>query len=190
MKTSTFENRIPMLRRACILAVLPLFGLMYAPGCGFIGGFSDENTPEGDRCNPYTSHNPCKQGAVCAGYPPSSPDPFQPFVLIPFCPEDYCCSATTAADGTLTITSSDPNCQPGCNGGAQAMCTADMDPGACLYADGGTLAAALAADPNGPPGTELLASSAAPSTSSATSSSSSSPTVDAGDAGSGDAGEE
>jgi len=177
MKTSTFEKRIPMLRRACVLAVLLLSGLTYTPGCGFIGGFSDENTPEGDRCNPYTSHNPCKQGAFCSGYPPSAPDQFQPFILIPFCPEDYCCSATAAADGTLTITSFDPNCQPGCNGGAAAMCSATMDPGACLFADGGTLAASLAADNGSPPGSQLL-----PSTSTTSSSSSSATTTqDAGE---------
>jgi len=179
-----------MLPRACVLAVLPLVALLNFAGCGFIGGFSDENTPEGDRCNPYTSHNPCKQGAVCAGYPPSTPDQFQPFVLIPFCPEDYCCSATTSADGTLTITSANPNCQPGCNGGAAAMCAANSDLGACLFADGGTLAAALAADNGMPPGSDLLASSAASSTSSATSgSSSSATTANAGDAGSEDAGD-
>ncbi|HXX67448.1 MAG TPA: hypothetical protein VEK07_09720 [Polyangiaceae bacterium] len=171
-----------MLFRACVLAALPLFALQYLTGCGFIGGFSDENTPEGDRCNPYTSHNPCKQGAVCAGYPPSSPDQFQPYVLIPFCPENYCCSV----DDSLTITSTNPNCQPGCNGGAAAMCAADRDPGACCYADGGTpatLAGCLALDG--------LAVDGGPLSSGGSSSTGSSnlAMVDAGDAGSGDVGD-
>lgn len=167
MKTSTFEKRIPMLPRACVLAALPILAVMYFTGCGFIGGFNDENTPEGDRCNPYQSHNPCKAGAVCAGAPPASPDPFQPFVLIPFCPEDYCCSV----DDNLNITSGDPNCQPGCNGGAASICAADQDPGACLFADGGSLAASEALDNMG-----SSSSSSAMTTTS---------TPDAGDAGDG-----
>lgn len=168
-----------MLPRACVFAALLLFALLYFSGCGFfIGGFSDENTPEGDRCNPYTSHNPCKQGAVCAGYPPSSPDQFQPYVLIPFCPENYCCSV----DDDLNIISTDPNCQPGCNGGAAAMCAADSDPGACCYADGGTpatLAGCLALDGLAVDGGPLDSGSGSSGTT----------TVGAGDAGSGDAGD-
>jgi len=101
-----------------------------------------ELAAEGERCNPYLSHSDCSSGLVCAGYPPSPPNELQPFVLIPFCPENYCCSVNSS----LVITSTNPNCQPGCNGGAAAICAADRDPGACILADGGSLQMALAAD--------------------------------------------
>jgi hypothetical protein len=101
-----------------------------------------ESLAEGNRCNPYLSHSECNSGLVCAGYPPSPPNALQPFVLIPFCTENYCCSVNS----NLVITSTNPNCQPGCNGGAAAICATDGDPGACLLADGGSLQMALAAD--------------------------------------------
>ena len=68
---------------------------------------------EGDRCNPSldsTGHDECGGGLTCM-----TPD---------FCPEAYCCPSNGK--------SSNPNCQPGCNGGAASACTAgDVD--ACAF---------------------------------------------------------
>ena len=68
---------------------------------------------EGDRCNPnLNAGNPeCNGGLTC----------MQP----PLCPEAYCCPTSGK--------SSNPNCQPGCNGGAASACNAgDVD--ACAFA--------------------------------------------------------
>jgi hypothetical protein len=105
-----------------------LFAVLSLAGCGFEGGLSSDNLDEGTRCNPYDSHNECSNGAVCAGAAPSS-------VLIQFCPENYCCSV----DSNNNITSSNPNCQPGCNGGAASICTATGDPTTCAFADSGVI---------------------------------------------------
>ncbi|HXX67432.1 MAG TPA: hypothetical protein VEK07_09640 [Polyangiaceae bacterium] len=102
--------------------------LALAAGC-------DEQGAEGDRCNPYLSHNDCNSGLICSGYPPST-------VVIPFCQENYCCPV----DSNGNVTGTNPNCQPGCNGSAAVICSLTMDPGACLIADGGSLQAALALD--------------------------------------------
>lgn len=68
---------------------------------------------EGDRCNPdlAAGHDECGSGLKCT---------------IPTdCPEAYCCPT----DGK----SSNPVCQPGCNGGAASACNAgDID--ACAFA--------------------------------------------------------
>lgn len=126
MNTPTMKNPFALLRCALVVA-----GVLSAPsllaGCGFEGGFNSENLSEGSRCNPFLSHNDCSAGAVCAGASPST-------VTIPFCPENYCCSANNGA-----ITSTNPNCQPGCNGGAAAMCAATGDPVTCAFADSGTV---------------------------------------------------
>jgi hypothetical protein len=133
MQTSTFEKGIPMSPRACAL-VFALFALLpFAEGC--LGGFTNDNVPEGRRCNPLSSHNECASGLVCAGHAPSS-------VTIPFCAENYCC----AVDRNGNITSTNVNCQPGCSGGAGSICGATMDPGACALADGATLQVALDLD--------------------------------------------
>ncbi len=58
---------------------------------------------EGDRCNPNLSHDECGTGLSCQ----------QPA----YCPESYCCPTSGS--------SSNPFCQPGCNGGAAAICKAD-----------------------------------------------------------------
>jgi hypothetical protein len=136
MKTSTFEKGIPMLPRACALVLLFFAPLPLAAGC--IGGFTNDGVTEGNRCNPLSSHNECSSGLVCAGNAMSS-------VAIPFCPENYCCSV----DSNGNIHSNDPNCQPGCNGGAGSICTATMDPGACAFADGSSLQAAMALEDAG-----------------------------------------
>jgi hypothetical protein len=113
MKTSLFEKGIPMLPRACLLVVLLLAVLSYG-GAGCIGGFTNDNLSEGDRCNPLSSHNECGKDLVCTGQG-SAPS-------IPFCPENYCC----AVDSNGNITSTSANCLPGCNGGATAICNAAM----------------------------------------------------------------
>jgi hypothetical protein len=132
MKTSMFEKGTVMLARACtivgaLVAALSLAGA----GCG---AFSDTNTPEGDRCNPLDQHNECSSGAVCTGQGASA--------TIPFCPENYCCTV----DSSGNIASGNVNCQPGCNGGAASICKATSDPGACAFAGGATLEAAMALD--------------------------------------------
>lgn len=72
---------------------------------------------EGDRCNPVTAangHDECGSGLKCT----------QP----PQCPENYCCPTNG--------TSSNPFCQPGCNGGAASACAAgDVD--ACAPTEAG-----------------------------------------------------
>ncbi len=57
---------------------------------------------EGERCNPSLSHDECGAGLSCQ----------QPVD----CPENYCCPTSGQ--------SSNPNCQPGCNGGLASMCDA------------------------------------------------------------------
>lgn len=103
-----------------------------------LAGGCDEQGAEGDRCNPYLSHNDCSSGLICAGYPPST-------VVIPYCQENYCCPV----DSSGNVTGTNPNCQPGCNGSAAVLCSLTMDPGACLIADGGSLAEALLLDDAG-----------------------------------------
>jgi len=116
MKTSTFEKGIPMLPRlglylAVFLGALALFGGCYAEG------------QEGDRCNPLRSSDECASGLHCSGNPIGISASYP----IAFCPENYCCPAMVGPNDS-------PNCQNGCNGGADAICTAGMDPGACAFA--------------------------------------------------------
>jgi hypothetical protein len=133
MKTSTIEKYKYLSPRAAI-TIAGLLGLGIVAGCGFVGGFSDDNVPEGDRCNPLESHNDCSSGAVCtqASTPSGAPFGQGSGPVIPFCPENYCCSV----DSNGNINSTNPNCQPGCNGGAASICTAadNADAGACLFA--------------------------------------------------------
>ena len=87
---------------------------------------------EGDRCNAALNtngHDECGGGLTC----------LQP----EFCPETYCCP--TNSDGSLGK-SSNPNCQPGCNGGAQSACTGgDTDACAFVNPDAGSETGAEAA---------------------------------------------
>jgi hypothetical protein len=101
-----------------------VLALIFAMATGCIGGFTDDNVPEGDRCNPLDSHNECASGLVCTGQGPAP--------AVPYCPENYCCSV----DSTGNLNSTNANCQPGCNGGAAAICNATKDPGACAVAAG------------------------------------------------------
>jgi hypothetical protein len=133
------------------IALGALFAAVLLVLAGCIGGWTDDNVSEGNRCNPYDSHNECASGLACtvsswqmsmqgmvasdgltAPFLGSGAGPVQMY-----CPENYCCPVDS--NGNLT-TSSDPNCQPGCNGGAQAICTASGDPAACAFADGGQAA--------------------------------------------------
>ena len=126
MKTSTFEKGIPMLSRIGVcLSVLLGTLLLSGPGCNEAG--------EGDRCNPLRTSDECGSGLVCSGNPlPNSISASHP---IAFCPENYCCPADLSQ-------STNPNCQPGCNGGAAAICAADStNTGACACADDGECAA-------------------------------------------------
>ena len=133
MKTSVFTKGISMLSRACIL-VGALLAVLSLAAAGCLGGVGETNVSEGDRCNPLDSHNDCSSGLVCTGQQSSPP--------VPFCPENYCCSV----DSNGNLNSTNINCQPGCNGGAMAICTATKDPGACALAGGASLAAAMALD--------------------------------------------
>lgn len=148
---------------------LALIGALVAVGwvaftlapAGCTGGWTYDNVPEGDRCNPYDSHNECGSGLQCTvsswqvanqggtsyqGTPElalaqgaGTNNAGVPNVL-EFCPENYCCPVDS--NGNLT-TSTNANCQPGCNGGAQAICTANGngDPyaGVCDFADSGVV---------------------------------------------------
>jgi hypothetical protein len=132
MSVSMFEKGTSILSRACllvgaILAILPVVGV----GCG---AFTESGTSEGNRCNPLLSHDECSSGLVCTGR--------QSAPAVPFCPENYCCSVDSKGD----INSTNPNCQPGCNGGAASICTASKDPGACAFAGGASLSTAMAMD--------------------------------------------
>jgi hypothetical protein len=79
---------------------------LLALGAGLVvaGSGCNVSLNEGDRCNAALSHNECSDGLSCT----------QPA----YCPETYCCP--------VNGTSSNPFCQAGCNGGAAAICTADM----------------------------------------------------------------
>jgi hypothetical protein len=112
--------------------------LSFSAACGFVGGFSDNNVPEGDRCNPLSTHNDCANGAMCtvASTPEGTPFPGQTSgPMIPFCPENYCC--VVGEDGG--ISSANPICQPGCSGGAAVECAAagDASAPACACAEAG-----------------------------------------------------
>jgi hypothetical protein len=130
MKTSKFEKGIPMLLRVRVRIGLLLTVLTL----GAVACIGQENVSEGDRCNPLASSNTCASGLVCTGQG-SSPS-------VPFCPENYCCSV----DGNGNINSTNPNCLPGCNGGAASICAANQDPGACALAGGASLKTAMAMD--------------------------------------------
>jgi len=124
MKISTFVKGIPMLPRLA-------FGLtVFLGGAALFGGCYAE-AQLGDRCNPLRSSDECGSGLSCSGNPIgiSANHP------IPYCPENYCCPIN--ADGTVDFTNTNPYCQPGCNGGAEAICVASdnaADAEACIFA--------------------------------------------------------
>jgi hypothetical protein len=95
-------------RLGLCLAVL-LGALAVAGGCGIYS-----EGAEGDRCDPLRSSDECNSGLHCSGTPIGISVSYP----IAFCPENYCCPATVTANDNAY-------CQPGCNGGAAAICTAD-----------------------------------------------------------------
>ena len=137
---SSFMPPLNLARIAALVAVGSLAFALAPAGC--IGGWAYGNVPEGDRCNPYDSHNECKSGLACtvsawqvanqgtlsaqgntvlflaAGAGVNGID--GGYDVLAFCPENYCCPVDS--NGDLTP-SSNPNCQPGCNGGASSICT-------------------------------------------------------------------
>jgi hypothetical protein len=119
MKTSTFEKGIPMLPRVGVYLAAVLGALVIATGCN--------QSSEGDRCNPLRTSDECGGGLVCSGNPVgiAAANPIE------FCPENYCCPPNGGA-------SSNPNCQPGCNGGAAAICATSptTQDAACALANG------------------------------------------------------
>jgi len=130
MKTSTFEKGIPMLPRLGLCLAVALGALALVGGCYSEGA-------EGDRCNPLRSSDECNSGLHCSGNPIGISASYP----IAYCPENYCCPATVTA-------SDNPYCQPGCNGGATAICGADpTNAGACAFSS----CAADAADPENCP---------------------------------------
>jgi len=125
------------------------------------GGWTYDNVPEGNRCNPYDIHNECSSGLQCTvsawqvanqsgtsyqGTPDlalgvgAGTDNAGNYNVLAFCPENYCCPVDS--NGALT-TSSNAYCQPGCAGGAVALCssTGDTPPytGVCAFLDSGVL---------------------------------------------------
>jgi len=151
MKPTTTVKRTfmppPHLARIGALVTVGLVALAVA-AAGCTGGWDYSNVSEGNRCNPYDSHNECGSGLACtvsawqlanqSGTLGSGAGP-----MLEFCPENYCCPVD--GNGNLT-TSSNSNCQPGCNGGAASICaavgnaTAPYD-GVCDFADSGTVPA-------------------------------------------------
>ena len=161
--TTVKRNFMPPLNLARIAALLAvgLVGFALAPA-GCIGGWDYSNVPEGDRCNPYDSHNECSSGLACTVSswqlanqgtisaqgnevlflgPGAASNSAGAYDVLDFCPENYCCPVDS--NGNLT-TSTNANCQPGCNGGAASICTAvgNSTPpyvGVCDFADSGVL---------------------------------------------------
>jgi hypothetical protein len=119
MKTETGTNTTSLLvRQASKLGLLGIFAFGLA-----VTSLGCKQGQEGDRCNPYLSKSDdeCNGGLVCTA-------------ATDLCPENYCCPADGKSDN--------PYCQPGCNGGAAAICLADPTAdAACKFAadhpDGG-----------------------------------------------------
>ena len=93
---------------------------LFFVACAFVlgGAGGCQIGQEGERCNPSLSHDECGAGLACT----------QPVD----CPENYCCPTSG--------NSSQPNCQPGCNGGQASICAAGGDadcPTEAGEADGG-----------------------------------------------------
>src|SRR5580658_1968092 len=165
MKPTTTVKRTFMpplnLARIAALVAVGLVAFALAPA-GCVGGWDYSNVPEGDRCNPYDSHGECASGLACtvSSYQVANQsgvsnlgtfnlalaagagiDTSGNYDVLEFCPENYCCPVD--ANGNLT-TSTNPNCQPGCNGGAAAICTAVGNAtapyvGVCDFADSGVV---------------------------------------------------
>lgn len=147
-------------RMGALVAVGSVAFALTPAGC--TGGWDYSNVPEGDRCNPYDSHNECGSGLQCtvsswqvanqggpsyqgtpelALAPGAGTNSAGAFDVLEFCPENYCCPVD--GNGNLT-TSTNPNCQAGCNGGAASICTSIGNAtapyvGVCDFADSGVV---------------------------------------------------
>lgn len=114
MKTQRFERNIFLLRR------VGAYMFAFASGALVLGVGACNEAAQGDRCNPLRSSNECNGGLVCAGNPIGQSAAYP----IPLCPENYCCPVNV--DGNVDFAhATSPYCQPGCNGGAAAICAAD-----------------------------------------------------------------
>ncbi len=110
MKTTALVSKMSILTR--LLCELSVLGVAFTLAAVTLGCNEGQ---EGDRCNPDLSHNECSSGLTCTA-------------ATNICPENYCCPTSGV--------SSNPNCQPGCNGGAAAICLADPTASyACEVAD-------------------------------------------------------
>src|SRR5580700_9116338 len=68
MKPTTTVKRtfMPSLNLARIGALVAVgWGAFALAPAACIGGWTYSNVPEGDRCNPYDSHNECASGLQC-----------------------------------------------------------------------------------------------------------------------------
>lgn len=157
----TFLSSLNLARIGAMVAVGSLTFAVAQSGC--IGGWSYDNVPEGARCNPYDSHNECSSGLQCTVSswqvaeqgtvssqgntvlflaPGAGTNTAGDYNVLAFCPENYCCPVDS--NGNLTGKSTNPFCQPGCSGGAAAICVAEGNTtvpyqGVCDFADGGPL---------------------------------------------------
>jgi hypothetical protein len=131
-------SSLNLARIGSLVAVASVAFALGPAGCD--GGFNYSGLSEGIRCNPYDSHNDCSTGFQCTvsswqvanqggisyqGTPElalqtgAGIDNAGNYKVLQFCPENYCCPVD--GNGDLSA-SSNPNCQPGCNGGAQSIC--------------------------------------------------------------------
>jgi hypothetical protein len=137
-----------------LVAAAALFAALGPALTGCTGGWDYSDVSEGNRCNPYDSHNECASGLACTVSSWQMAEQGMlantgttvPFLnsgagpVLMFCPENYCCPVDS--NGNLSA-SSNPNCQVGCNGGAAAVCTANGNgapyAGVCDFADSGVV---------------------------------------------------
>jgi hypothetical protein len=100
MKQTAYPNlqRSERSRRSRIRSSLLALALAVAAAACTIGH-------EGERCNPYLTHDECSPGLACT----------QPVD----CPERYCCATSGPSRNAF--------CQPGCNGGEASACAAGGD---------------------------------------------------------------
>jgi hypothetical protein len=160
----TFMSTLNLARIGALVAVGSVAFALAPAGC--IGGWDYSGVPEGDRCNPYDSHNECGSGLQCTVSswqvanqgmlsaqgntvlflaPGAGTNTSGAFNVLEFCPENYCCPVDSSGN-LVTTAGTNAFCLPGCAGGAASICKADSDPGACAFAGGASLQAAMALD--------------------------------------------
>jgi hypothetical protein len=162
VRKTTLVSSLNLARIGALLGA-GVVALTLAPA-GCTGGWDYSDVSEGNRCNPYDSHNECASGLACTVSawqvanqgmlantgtlvpflaPGAGADTAGNYDVLEFCPENYCCPVD--GNGDLT-TSGNPYCQPGCAGGAAAICAAvgDSTPpyvGVCDFAATGMVPA-------------------------------------------------